>query len=219
MSESQRLRAGRRVLITGTVLAALGVATTAGALWSVLSSYTVVTARGAMEPTYREGDRVMVERTGGDDVRRGDVVLYGVPDRYNGLPVLQRVIGLGGDRIVFAHGTLTVNGEPADEPYVKEADSVFGTAPYDVKVPAGRMFLLGDNRENSNDSRFFLSEHSGTVPTAAVQGRALRNGAAPVKPGLAAVLGVLLTLGGGICVLTGRRARRARQAPGFTAYG
>uniref|UniRef100_A0AAU2W0L4 S26 family signal peptidase n=1 Tax=Streptomyces sp. NBC_00008 TaxID=2903610 RepID=A0AAU2W0L4_9ACTN len=52
---------------------------------------------------------------------------------------MQRVIGLGGDSVVFANGTLTVNGTPADEPYVKEADPGFGTAPYDVTVPAGRM--------------------------------------------------------------------------------
>ncbi|MEU1346266.1 signal peptidase I [Streptomyces sp. NPDC005776] len=207
MSETQRPRARSRLLITGTVLAVLGALTAAGALWSVLSSYTVVTARSAMEPTYHEGDRVMVERSGGDDVRRGDVVLYGVPDRYMGLPVLQRVIGLGGDRVVFADGTLTVNGSPADEPYVKEADSVFSSAPYDVRVPAGRMFLLGDNRGNSNDSRYFLSEESGTVPTAAVQGRALKSGGAPVELGLAVVLGVLVTLGGGICALAGRRSR------------
>ncbi|WP_329539844.1 signal peptidase I [Streptomyces sp. NBC_01358] len=209
MSESQRPHAGRRLLITGTALAVLGVLTAAGALWSVLSSYTVVTARRAMEPTYHEGDRVMVERLSGEDVRRGDVVLYGVPDRYHGLAVLQRVIGLGGDRVVFADGTLTINGTPADEPYVKEAYPGFGTAPYDVKVPAGRMFLLGDNRGNSNDSRYFLSEDSGTVPTAAVQGRALKSSGAPVKLGLAVVFGVLVTLGGGICVLAGRRPRRS----------
>ncbi|MEE4495546.1 signal peptidase I [Streptomyces sp. BE230] len=211
MSESGRPHAGRRLLITGTVLAVLGALTAAGALWSVLSSYTMVTARRAMEPTYHEGDRVMIERSSGEEVRRGDVVLYSVPDRYRGLAVLQRVIGLGGDRVVFADGTLTVNGAPADEPYVKKADSPFGTAPYDVKVPAGRMFLLGDNRGNANDSRYFLSEDSGTVPTAAVQGRALKSGGAPMKLGLAVVLGVLLALGGGICALAGRRTHR----PGY----
>ncbi|THA69387.1 signal peptidase I [Streptomyces sp. A0642] len=207
MSETRRPPAGRRLLITGTVLAVLGALMAAGALWSVLSCYTVVTARRAMEPTYHEGDHVMVERSSGEEVRRGDVVLYSVPDRYRGLAVLQRVIGLGGDRVVFADGTLTVNGAPADEPYVKETDSPFSTAPYDVKVPAGRMFLLGDNRGNANDSRYFLSEDSGTVPTTAVQGRALESGGAPVKLGLAVVLGVLVSLAGGICVLAGRRPR------------
>ncbi|WP_406090312.1 signal peptidase I [Streptomyces sp. NBC_01013] len=212
MTEVQRPRGGRRLLITGILLAALGALTAVGALWTVLSSYTVVTAGGAMEPTYREGARVSVERSSGDDVRRGDVVLFGVPDRYNGMPVLQRVIGLGGDRVAFADGVLTINGTPVDEPYVKETDSRFDTAPYDVKVPAGRMFLLGDNRGNSNDSRYFLSESSGTVPATAVQGRALKSGGAPVKLGLAVVLGVLVTLGGGVCVLAGRRSRRAGYA-------
>ncbi|MFJ8978093.1 signal peptidase I [Streptomyces sp. NPDC102282] len=214
MSDTQRPHTGRRQLITGTVLAALGALTAAGALWSVLTSYTMVTARGAMEPTYHQDDRVLVERASGNDVRRGDVVLYSVPDRYNGLAVLQRVIGLGGDRIVFADGTLTINGHPADEPYVKEADSGIKTAPYDVKVPAGRMFLLGDNRENSNDSRYFLSDNSGTVPTAAVQGRAPKSGTGPLKFGLAMVFGVLLMLAGGICVLTGRHRDALRALPG-----
>ncbi|MER6115200.1 signal peptidase I [Streptomyces sp. NPDC001743] len=209
MSESQHTHAGRRLLITGMVLTVLGALTAAGALWSVLSSYTVVTARGAMEPTYHEGDRVLIERAGGEDVRRGDVVLYSVPDRYRGMAVLQRVIGVGGDRVVFAEGALTINGTPADEPFVKEADPGFGSAPYDVKVPVGRMFLLGDNRGNANDSRYFLGEDSGTVPTTAVQGRALKSGGAPVKLGLAGAAGVLVTLGGGICVLAGRRSRRS----------
>lgn len=206
--KSRRSRTGRTLLITGTVLAVLGALTAAGALWSVLSSYTVVTARGAMEPTFHEGERVMVERSGGDDVWRGDIVLYSVPDRYRGLAVLQRVIGLGGDRVVFADGMLTVNGTPADEPYIEEADPGFGTAPYDVTVPAGRMFLLGDSRENSNDSRYFLGEDSGTVPTAGVRGRALDSAGAPVSRGLAVVLGVLVAVGGGICILAGLRRSR-----------
>ncbi|MFF9509696.1 S26 family signal peptidase [Streptomyces sp. NPDC014724] len=56
---------------------------------------------------------------------------------------------------------------------MKHADARQSTPDLDVTLPSGRMFLLGDNRENSNDSRYFLSENSGTVPTAAVQGRAL----------------------------------------------
>ncbi|MEV7399428.1 S26 family signal peptidase [Streptomyces sp. NPDC091267] len=66
--------------------------------------------------TYRRGGGcVGVERSSGDEVRRdevrrGDVVLYRVSDRHEGMPVLQRVIGLCGGHIVFADGTLTVKG-------------------------------------------------------------------------------------------------------------
>ncbi|MDQ0983021.1 hypothetical protein QFZ71_000304 [Streptomyces sp. V2I9] len=49
-----------------------------------------------MEPTYREGTRIAIEKAGGTAVRHGDVVLFAVPGRYGGLPVLQRVTGLGG---------------------------------------------------------------------------------------------------------------------------
>lgn len=171
-----------------------------------------------MQPTYREGDRVPVERTDGEDLRRGDVALFTMPSRYGELPVPQRVIGLGGDHIVFADGTLTVNGTPVAEPHVKEAETGMNEPPYDVNVPPGRMFLLGDNRENSNDSRYFLSEDSGTVPMTAVQGRVLKNGSAPTRFGLTVVLGVLLTVGGGICALGGWLFRRRRPTAPFTAY-
>ncbi|MFB6981891.1 signal peptidase I [Streptomyces scopuliridis] len=204
--------------LAGTILAALGLVTATAALVTLQTSYTTATARQAMEPTYRDGEPVPIERIDGAAVRRGDVVLYKVSNRYGGLPVLQRVIGLGGDHIVFADGSLTVNGKTAREPYVKQADAGQSTPDLDVTVPPGRMFLLGDNRENSNDSRYFLSDSSGTVPTAAVQGRALASGTTPVMLGLAVVLGVLCTVGGGICVLVGRRTRPAWASPGPATF-
>ncbi|WP_393061532.1 signal peptidase I [Streptomyces sp. LN549] len=207
MQKKRRGPAGRGVLIAGVILMVLGLVATAGALVAVQTSYTTATARRAMEPTYDEGDRVPIRKIDGAAVRRGDVVLYQMPTRYTGLAVLQRVIGLGGDRVVFADGSLSVNGRTLSEPYVKRADFGPSTPDLDVTVPPGRMFLLGDNRGNSNDSRYFLSESSGTVPIAAVQGRALASGTVPMVLGLTVVLGVLCAVGGGICVLVGRRTR------------
>lgn len=61
------------------------------------------------------------------------------------------------------------------------------------------------------DSRFFLSEESGTVPTTAVQRRALDNGIAPVVLGLTVVLGAFLIVGGAVCVLVGGLAHQRRE--------
>ncbi|MER6018477.1 signal peptidase I [Streptomyces anulatus] len=184
---------------------ALGLAAAAGALVSLQTSYTSVTARGAMEPTYREGTRIAIEKVGGTAVRRGDVVLFAVPSRYGGLPVLQRVIGLGGDHIVLADGSLTINGRTVREPYVKWAGDGPIAPDVDVTVPLDRMFLLGDNRANSNDSRYFLNEDAGTVPTAAVLGRTLPDRNTITFLGLTVVLGVLSCVGGGVCAVAGRR--------------
>ncbi|MEU1484145.1 signal peptidase I [Streptomyces sp. NPDC005752] len=207
------------MLIAGTLLVVLGLVAAAGALVYLQTSYTTVKAGGAMEPTFREGDRIPIEKVGGAAIRRGDVVLYEMSGRYRGLPVLQRVVGLGGDHLVFSGGSLTVNGRPVEEPYVKEDGGPSGTPAFDVTVPPGRMFLLGDNRGNSNESRYFLSEGSGTVPVSAVRGRPLASGTAPTLLGLAVVLGVVCTVvGGGLSVSADRRARMSRTSVGPTPF-
>ncbi|WP_326813814.1 MULTISPECIES: signal peptidase I [unclassified Streptomyces] len=206
-------RAGRGLLITGAVLAVLGIVLAAGALWTVRSDYTtVIPSGGSMEPTYAPGDRIVIAKTSGTKVRRGDVVLFGLPDRFEGKPVLKRVIGLGGDHVVFDGTRLTVDDAPLKEPYLKDGEVDGGHGPYDVKVPAGRMFLLGDHRANSNDSRYFASEDSGTVPVTAVRGRVLDDATAPVLLGLGVLLGVVLALAGAVCTLVGWLTRRRRPA-------
>lgn len=171
-----------------------------------------------MEPTYAPGDRIVIAKTSGAKVRRGDVVLFGLPDRFEGKPVLKRVIGLGGDHVVFDGTRLTVDDAPLKEPYLKDGEVDGGHGPYDVKVPAGRMFLLGDHRANSNDSRYFAGEDSGTVPVTAVRGRVLDDATAPVLLGLGVLLGVVLALAGAVCTLVGwlTRRRQGRLRPRFS---
>lgn len=165
--------AGRRLRFAAWGSGLVGLVLLVGAVALISSGYTSVTIVSAsMEPTYLLGEHVLFDRINGGQVRRGDVVLYRVPDRYQGKAVLQRVIGVGGDRITDRPGEpLTVNGKPLTEPYVMDGDPSAGRSPFDVVVPAGRLFLLGDNRGDAYDCRYFLSDQSGTVAATAVQAR------------------------------------------------
>jgi len=85
---------------------------------------------------------------------------------------VKRVVGLPGDRVVCcdASGRLSVNGTPLDEPYVLPGDAA-SDQPFDVQVPAGRLWVMGDHRSDSADSRSHLGDPGGgTVPLDRVVG-------------------------------------------------
>ncbi|MFB7592222.1 signal peptidase I [Streptomyces sp. NPDC056169] len=206
-------RAGSGLRVASRVLVPFGLVLTLGGLGYFFMNYQGVTVMGqAMEPTHRQGERLVVEHIDVGEIRRGDVVLVDVPDRYQGRPVLQRVIGMGGDHVVSDGDRITVNGKPVDEPYVQRGELGPATEPYDVQVPDGRLFLLGDHRENSNDSRFFLDEQSGSVAASGVLGRARQGFAVPGATMALGALGIVLTLVGiGLGIggyAAGRRTRR-----------
>ena len=114
-------------------------------------------------------------------IRRGDVVVFKFPEDPT-RDFIKRCVGLPGDRVELRDKHLFVNGDPvADDAYVYHSDRrVFSTSPYypsdkrqrdnfgPYLVPAASYFCLGDNRDNSNDSRFW-----GPVPAANLKGRAL----------------------------------------------
>ncbi|KMS67795.1 signal peptidase [Streptomyces viridochromogenes] len=170
-----------------------------------------------MRPTYDIGDRIVAERVGADEVERGDLVLYTASERYQGAAVMQRVIGVGGDRIVCCEGRgmaqerITVNGRPVSEPYVKEGVAN-GGPPYAATVPEGRLFLLGDNRMNSRDSRAFAEDHDGTVPVGAVMGRVTDSYVVPGLLAAATLFGLLLAIAGLVLGITARNIRRRPAA-------
>ncbi|MEV4334852.1 signal peptidase I [Streptomyces sp. NPDC049597] len=204
--------------MTGWVLVPLGVALFMGSLLTFRANYAGVTVAGeSMSPTYGVGERLFYERVDGSQVRRGDVVLYRMPARYRDLPVIQRVVGVGGDRVVgrVDGGPITVNGKPLPEPYVRDADPVAGM-PFEATVPEGRLYMLGDNRGNSRDSRSFDDESGGgSVPFTAVQGRIVDDANVPLALGAAMVLAVVAGLVGAACGLAGWLVGRRRRA----AYG
>jgi signal peptidase I len=144
---------------------------------------------GSMEPTLMPGDRVLVEKVLYEPAR-GDIIVFedphpgeesdqGVVEGFlhwlsQGLgfsqPVdedfIKRVIGVPGDTVELRNGKLYVNGEHVAQPYLDSASDLRDYGP--TRVPPASLFVLGDNRLNSNDSRFGL----GFVPTDRVIGKA-----------------------------------------------
>jgi signal peptidase I len=150
----------------------------------------------SMEPTLLVGDYVFAIAVA--HPKRGDLVAYRLP-RDPSTIFVKRIAGLGGDRIQMIGGVLQINGQPVKRElvgeYVKDYDgrtlrgkrwreTLPGGTSYDIidliengfydntpvhTVPEGHLFMIGDNRDNSTDSRV-VSQH-GTVPTANVVGR------------------------------------------------
>ena len=119
----------------------------------------------SMEPTLRPGDQTLVWKVAAKAPHRGDLVAFHAPR--TGEILLKRVVAVGGDTVGLEDGVLVVDGRHVREPYAdpKAIDSVyFGP----VKVRPGTMFVMGDNRANSDDSRDF-----GAVPTDRIIGRAV----------------------------------------------
>lgn len=117
----------------------------------------------------REGEWVFTPFGG---IGRGDVIVLEPPLQHD-KPYIKRIIGLPGDRITFQDGYILVNGERLDEDYIDGPvtdctnRSTHDTNTCDVTVPEGAVYVLGDNRDNSQDSRSF-----GVVPEENIDGKA-----------------------------------------------
>ena len=122
----------------------------------------------SMEPTLMTGNTVFVNRLcykTGQDIKRGDIVVFN--SKEFGKSFGKRVIGLPGDAIEFKNGYVVINGRYCDESaYI--SDNIETNCPKTFNVPDGCYFLLGDNRENSNDSRFWQNPY---IPKEDIMGR------------------------------------------------
>ncbi len=112
----------------------------------------------SMEPTLRIGDRVLVNKLAYKvhDIHRGDIVVFErpkdePPDAIKDL--IKRVIALPGETVSTQNGQVYIDGRPLDEPYLPAGTVTDNLPP--TKVPPGTVFVMGDNRGDSRDSRFF----------------------------------------------------------------
>jgi len=126
----------------------------------------------SMENTLKVNDRVFVNKLAGPP-GRGDIVVF---KGWNGEDTIKRVIGVAGDRVVCCDSKkrLTINGKPLDESsYVFPGDFASGEK-FDITVPVGKLWLMGDHRSASADSRSHMEEPGGGfIPVDAVVGTAV----------------------------------------------
>jgi signal peptidase I len=125
----------------------------------------------SMYPTLRENDRILVNKVAyrGKALARNDVVVFQAPREAGaddfGDDFVKRVVALEGDVVEVHSGRLIVNGRVISEPFVNEPPE-YELAPY--VVPAGKVFVMGDNRNHSNDSHRW-----GAVDRERIIGRAI----------------------------------------------
>jgi signal peptidase I len=159
---------------------------------------------GSMENTLQIKDRVAVNRIPfiGNDISRGDVIVFRDPagwlpeatsDSGNGITnaireglvlvgivpnpakqyLVKRVIGVAGDNVVAKDQVLTINGKPTNEPYIFAGNSPSDTD-FNITVPEGKVWVMGDHRGASGDSRVHQDDvNNGMVPVEKITGRVI----------------------------------------------
>lgn len=127
---------------------------------------TVTVTSDSMAPTVCTGDTLVVARLAdGRAVRSGDIVIFASP--VGGAATIKRVVAVAGQTVSMQDAQLIVDGARVTEPYVDHA-SIDGVYFGRVLVPAGDVFVLGDRRETSIDSRAY-----GPIPQSSIIGRML----------------------------------------------
>jgi signal peptidase I len=164
------------ILILGVVLIC-----TLGLRTYVVQSYSIPSL--SMYPTLQVGDRIIVSKVSYQlhSVHRGDIVVFARPplEHQDYTDLVKRVIGLPGETISSRNGQVYINGKLLAEPWLPPGPSSYtGALPGDpneqfnlpgpVKIPSGEYYVMGDNRTDSEDSRFF-----GPIQKSLIVGRAV----------------------------------------------
>ncbi len=179
---SPRSRRFTRTLVEWGVIVVVVLAATVLLRTFVVQSYYIPS--GSMLPTLQVGDRIIVDKLSYrfSDPKRGDIVVFSRPplegQAYPDL--VKRVVGLPGETISSSGGRLTIDGKVLNEPWLPPGPQAYTTSlqevdphprfdlPGPVKIPPGEYYVMGDNRTDSEDSRFF-----GPIRKSLIVGRAV----------------------------------------------
>ncbi|MCH4236506.1 MAG: signal peptidase I [Clostridium tyrobutyricum] len=122
----------------------------------------------SMEPTLHSGQTLKAQKDI-SKIKRGDIIIFRFPEKNKVL--IKRVIGLPGEKIRIENEKVFINDKVLDEPYIKEQmnSSLDENLPVDFVIPVDAYYVMGDNRNNSNDSRSL-----GVIPIKSILGKLIR---------------------------------------------
>lgn len=162
MNEQEKMRKlGRGMVSYAVLLMVFQIIFTQGFMLSEVPT-------GSMAATIKPGDHIISTRfdIGEEDIERYDVLIFTLPDNPE-MTYLKRVVGLPGEKIEVKNGKVYADGMELDNSFTKGPQNRRGDGTY--VVPEGCYFFLGDNRNNSKDSRFWKEKY---VPAANIQAKA-----------------------------------------------
>jgi signal peptidase I len=159
-------KSSRHQLISWLVVLLLATGCAIGLRAFVVQTFFVPSS--SMFPTLQQGDRILVQKIG-FSIQRGDILVFRRPPGdvwdTNDEDLVKRVIGLPGETISSRGNTVYIIGKALAEPYLPKG-TVLGRAIPPTKIPAGDYYMMGDNRNNSEDSRYW-----GFLPRSYVVGK------------------------------------------------
>lgn len=178
MPEAQE-QPGTRSKVKDAIIEIVTTVGLAVVLYLIITTFIVQTFRveqSSMQNTLQSGEHLLIDKLTPrfDDYSRGDIIVFHPHGQSDQTPYIKRVIGVGGDSVRIANGLVYINGVPLDEtaytypaPGENEPTRSKGVDAWDV--PQGQLFVLGDHRMSSTDSR---NESVGLVDVDDVVGRA-----------------------------------------------
>jgi signal peptidase I len=167
-----RWRPSRRAIVEWVVIIVLAVVAVLAIRTWAIEPFWIPSA--SMSPTLKDGDKVLVNKLAYDfhSVHRGDIIVFATPAAEKPLDpgvkdLIKRVIGLPGETIMARGGYVYIDGKLLAEPWLPKQDVGVTSSFGPVQIPAGYYFVMGDNRDDSSDSRVF-----GPIPRHLIVGRA-----------------------------------------------